>query len=235
VEKLCENTDEAGKAPRRNSMIVRYLILITTLAFLGFSISGFAAKPVCPGDPRCKPDDGDGGSVVYTVALTAGVFRFNAEEASLNSKGHLNSVSGLSLIMNRPQDTTEQALWDAVINTCAGPLVGYPPLTIEQMVVNFDAWAVGKNSDNNIWIDLPSIRLPNHPAEAEKKIQIQLRGVPGTGYLPSEGQAEIFDLDFYVIWVKPIKGGGWDTCFESNDGGDVFPHATLEITRPLPE
>ena len=135
--------------------------------------------------------------------------------------------------MNRPkdEDPVEQALWDAVIDNCAGSLAGDP--TINEMFVNFDAWGVGKNSDNNIWINLPAIQLPPHPADAEKKIQIQLRGEPGPGYLPPEGGEVAYDLDFYVIWGKPFKGGGWDTCFTSDDGSvHVFPPAELTITRP---
>ena len=203
-------------------MKIRYMTILTTLACLGFSISTFAAKPPGGGDP-----------VVYTVALTAGVFKFDPVDASLNKKGNLNSVSALPLVMNRPLDTAEQALWDAVIENCAGPLVGNP--VIDEMFVNFDAWGVGKNSDSNIWINLPGIQLPPHPAEAEKQIQIQLRGVPGTRYLPLEGQEEIFNLDFYIIWGKPLSGKkrSWDTCFKSDDGGVEFPNATLKITRPV--
>jgi len=210
----------------------RYMTILITLAFLGLSISALAAKPVCPGDPRCKPDDGGGDPVVYTVALTAGVFEFDAVEAALNSKDHLNSVNAQPLVMYRPGDPREQALWDAVIGNCAGSLAGDP--TITEMFVNFDAWGVGKNSDNNIWIDLSGIQLPPHPADAEKQIQIQLRGVPGTRYLPLEGEEEVFVLDFYVIWGKRSKGKkrSWDTCFTSGDGGVEFPNATLKITRP---
>jgi hypothetical protein len=68
----------------------------------------------------------------------------------------------------------------------------------------------------------------------EKQIQIQLRGVPGARYLPDEGMTESFDLDFYVIWGKPLSGRkrSWDTCFTSDDGGVEFPNAMLEIFRP---
>lgn len=53
-------------------MNTRLLTILSLLALLGFSISAYAVKPVCPGDPRCKPDEG-GGDEYYDVTITGKV------------------------------------------------------------------------------------------------------------------------------------------------------------------
>ena len=132
-------------------MNTRFLTVLTTLAFLGFSVTAFAK-----GKPSKPADD----VVVYTVALTTGVFTFPAHEVTLNSREYLKSLDAGPLVIGRPADgTLEQVTWDAVIGTCAGPLVGNPP--IDTMVLNFDDWVVGRNGDDGIlFINLKSIRLP---------------------------------------------------------------------------
>ncbi len=186
--------------------------------------------------PACDSGNSDETPVVYTVALTAGVFEFPATDASLNSKGHLNSVNTSPIVIARPPaSTVERTAWDAVINDCAGSLVGGDP--DDPMLVDFDEWGVGKNGDEgNLWINLPNIHLPTGNLVPEKKIQIQLqlRDNPGTRFLPDAEGSETFTLDYYVVWGKPLSGKkrSWDTCFQSGDStGVVFPDATLVITR----
>jgi hypothetical protein len=101
---------------------------------LGFSISVFAAKPICPEDPRCKPDDGGGGGggdppALYTAALVSGAFRFGAVDVTLNKKGNSYS-STVPLDMVRPDDGIavptdqedwgpfDQTQWDDVFAVC---------------------------------------------------------------------------------------------------------------------
>ena len=203
-------------------MKARFLTLLITLAFLGFTVSAFAKKPPRP------PDDP---AVVYTVELR-GVFNFPAHDVTLNSKGRLNSVDTGVLVI-----AGEGTSWDAVFASCAGAT----PTSIS-MDVNFDDWGVGRNGDDGIlWISLANIRLPDTDVP-EKEIQIQLGLRPGDDpditktFLPTVvGEDLIFVLNSYVVWGKPLggkgKNKGWDTCYQSGDGNNTvdFLPATLVI------
>ena len=210
-------------------MKIRYLTLLTTLVFLGFTVSAFA---------KGKPSVDD--VVVYTVALTTGVFTFPAHEVTLNSREYLKSLDAGPLVIWRPDEgTPEQVTWDAVIKDCAGPLV-LPNQIVDPMVLNFDDWVVGRNGDDGIlYINLKSIRLPDN-LFPEKEIQIILRLINApdktAAYPPTaDVPYQIFYLDSYVIWGKPLGGKGkgkrgWDTCYHSNLESDVnFPTANLVI------
>jgi len=200
-------------------MKARYLILITTLAYIGFSFTAFAKKP-----PRPPVDP----AVVYTVELS-GVFNFPAHDVTLNSKGRLNSVDTLVI-------EGEGAAWNAVFTSCAGSTD-----TIDLMKVNFDDWGVGRNGDDGIlWISLANIRLPEgNVPEKEIQIQLGLRDSPTItqDFPPTDidgNRVQIFKLNSYVVWGKPLggkgKNKGWDTCYQSGDGNTVnFLPAELVI------
>ncbi len=194
-----------------------------------------------------KPPKGDPPepTVVYTVALTTGVFTFDPHEVILNSRGYLKSLGTEPLVFGRPEDedSAGQKAWDAVINNCAGPLVSGID---DVMAVNFDEWAVGRNGDDgNLWINFKNIRLPSpidDPVpEKEIQIQLQLRDTPEITktFLPTTpGSHQTFGLNWYVVWGKPLggkgKNKGWDTCYQTDDGNtDVdFLPATLVIKYP---
>jgi hypothetical protein len=183
--------------------------------------------------PKPPVDD----AIVYTVALTTGVYTFLAHEVTLNSRGYLKSLDTESLVFARPDDEfeEEQDAWDAVIDYCAGPLVGNP--TVNAMVVDFDEWGVGRNGDDgNLWINFKNIRLlDNLVPEKEIQIQLQLRDDPATQtFLPTDINSPlIFELNWYVVWGKPLGGKGkkgWDTCYHVDVNADVdFLPAELVI------
>jgi hypothetical protein len=80
-------------------MKIRYLILITTMAFSGFSVSAVAHP--CdrePGHKHCDqgPGGGDGDSIVYTAKLT-GAFAFNTLENDENIVAVTPNKRGSSL------------------------------------------------------------------------------------------------------------------------------------------
>jgi len=204
-------------------MNTRILTLLTTLAFLGFSVSAFAkGKPNPPNEP----------AVVYTVELS-GVFNFLAHDVTLNSRENLNSFDTKDLEIAFGEEDWQIEAWDAVFTRCAG----YVP-TNGPMYVNFDDWGVGRNGDDGIlWISLANIRLPEG-AVPEKEIQIHLsrRLVSNPTFLPTLDTGPLtFDLDSYVVWGKPLggkgKNKGWDTCYQSGDGNNTvgFLPATLVI------
>ena len=209
-------------------MKARFLTLLITLAFLGFTVSAFAKKPPRP------PDDP---AVVYTVELR-GVFNFPAHDVTLNSKGRLNSVLTKSLEIALGHEEWQVEAWDAVFAICA-----VSTDAIDLVKVNFDDWGVGRNGDDGIlWISLANIRLPQNNVP-EKEIQIQLGLRPTDNepditktFLPTEvGKDLTFVLNSYVVWGKPLggkgKNKGWDTCYQSGDGNNTvdFVPATLVI------
>jgi len=202
-------------------MNIRFLTILTTLAFLGFSVTAFAKGGKPPkDDPPVVP------AVVYTVELTKGVYTFPAHKVTMNSREYLKSLDTESLMFERPttNEYGEEDAWDAVINNCAGPLA--VDFTDENggpmpMVVNFDDWAVGRNGDDGIlWINFKNIRLPGSLVP-EKEIQIHLRLTDSpeitAAYPPTAADPDqTFALDSYVIWGKPLGGKGkkgWDTCY----------------------
>ena len=209
-------------------MKIRYLTLLATLVFLGFTVSAFAkGKP----DPPVEP------AVVYTVELT-GVFNFPAHDVTLNSKGRLNSVDTGVLVIGGVG-----LAWDAVFTSCAG----YTPRA-SYMTVNFDDWGVGRNGDDGIlWISLANIRLPEGDVDVpevdvpEKEIQIQLGLRPTDDepditktFLPTDDNTPLtFDLNSYVVWGKPLigkgKNKGWDTCYQYGDGNNTVGFLPAEL------
>jgi hypothetical protein len=207
--------------------------LITTFGVaILISLPSIALAKGKPPKPPVEPE------VVYTVALTKGVFTFPAHEVTLNSKGRLNSFGTDSLVIGPPGiNSPERAAGDAVIDACAGPMVGDFPVD-DVMYVNFDDWAVGRNGDDgNLWISLEKIRLPNNDVpEKEIQIQLQLRDEPETTqhFLPTGSTPLVFNLNWYVVWGKPLSGKrknrAWNTCYESGDSTGVnFLPAELVI------
>jgi hypothetical protein len=215
--------------PLKLIAIISVAILIS-LPSLAFAKGGKPPKD----DPPVEP------AVVYTVALTTGVFTFDAHEVTLNSRGYLKSFDTEPLVFERPEDLPEdldeQEAWDAVIDNCAGPLLSNED---KVMLVNFDEWAVGRNGDDgNLWINFKNIRLPSGDFVPEKEIQIQLqlRDHPEITetFLPTDSKNPLtFELNWYVVWGKPLSGKGkkgWDTCYQTDLLPAVyFPDATLEI------
>lgn len=187
-------------------MKIRLLIVLTTLAFLGFSVSAFAGK-------GCRPNCSEGD---YMVALTSGPFQFAPAKASLNKKGTL--VGAEAILINRPDDLIWEAeAWDAVMSTCGGPLGADTSFRVDA-----DDWSVYRNSPTQMGINLETIYLPNTGA-IKKEIQIILRYYQaGDVFLPPDtvsGGPTIFPLNEYVMWGKPKGGGkhsGWATCFQSS-------------------
>jgi hypothetical protein len=216
---------EAGENTRRIAMNPRYIVLVTTLALLGFSVSLPAAPPdkPCSPWPECKDDDPEPPpDSLYTVILSGGPFQFVYDDVFVNSKGNLKSSTGLPLFL-LPDDN---GAWDEVFENCAGDFASAP----EQISVGPNDWGVGKNSDANIHIDIEDIILEE--GGVRKEIQIHLRGVPGNQFLPvcdpGEPEEQEFTLDYYTIWGKAWSGPGrkWNTCYHSDGQGVVIPEGT---------
>jgi hypothetical protein len=219
-------------------MNTRLLTLLTTLAFLGLSVSvtAFAGKV-----KNCNPDAGDvhpscnepPPGVVYTVKLTGGPFAFGPVDVSLGSKGNELNGGFLTII---PGGTG--TAWDEVFTKCAREMDlgsvqdGYQ--------VSPNDWSVKTNSDNDIHITINGIFVEGMfgTNEVKKEIDFHLDGLPDGRFLPTDTKhPEVYYLEQNIIWGKPWSGQGraWDTCYApdhdlwSSDGPTVL---TIAIKPP---
>lgn len=206
---------EPGQKARSPTRLMSMITLVTVI--LALAIPSVAVAKKCD-NPPCSQGGGDPD---YMVAITSGPFQFGLAPVSINRKGNL--VGTEPIIINRPPDGDwdEQSAWDAVMETCGGPLG-----QVSSIGVDADDWSVYKNSPTMIGINLETIYLPNS-GPITKEIQIILRSyTPGDDFLPGPNDEEptVFPLDQYVIWGKPKGGGhsGWETCFQS-DSEEVDP------------
>ena len=134
------------------SLNTRFLTVLTTLVFLGFSVSAFAGKDCVSGDtrPKCNPDSGGGGgggtSGGYTVTLIGG-FSFTAVAATPGKKGG-SLLSDSMIIMDRPSEENgyDQATWDGVFESCVPEGVLSDP--VEK--VRSNNWEIVNSGGKNI-------------------------------------------------------------------------------------
>jgi hypothetical protein len=135
-------------------MKIRYLTLITTLAFLGFSVSAMAHD--CsrhlnnPNHKHCDVDPPSGGAIVYTAELTMGAFVFNTDPGldsvvvvTPNSMANtFSSKEDLDMVRIDPLvDEEAEATWNHVFNTCVELLT---PDSVSDFLVGEDDWSIQK-------------------------------------------------------------------------------------------
>jgi hypothetical protein len=202
-------------------MNIRFLTLLTTLAFLGLSISvpAFAGKTKDCGltdpHPSCKTDDELPPGDLYTITLNGGPFKFVKEGVAVGSKG--DNLTGGPLTITYHNETS----WDTVFMNCAGSMT-HDSIKHEYVVAPKD-WSVKTNSDSDIHITINGIFAVGLDAdgnEVQKEIDIHLDGDPGGDFLPTGSDNSItYDLDQNIIWGKPWSGPGraWDTCYSPDN------------------
>jgi hypothetical protein len=124
------------------------LTLLTTLAFLGFSVT-VAAHPCdrAPGHKHCDSDPGGGGSsVVYTAELISGAFNFRTEQGALGEVSVTPISMGNELVGNvglgmYPGDGALPGIWNEVFNTCVELLALN---SVTYFHVEADDWSIEK-------------------------------------------------------------------------------------------
>ena len=135
-------------------MNIPFLIVLTTLAFFGFSDSAFAQKECQDPDPRPKCNPGGGGDdhgdppAQYCAQLVKGGFDFGQETVIRNNRGNeYNSPNGLE--MERPDPLVNSDFdpdaWDAVFATCP---VLQSMGAITELTVS-DDWAISNSGGKN--------------------------------------------------------------------------------------
>jgi hypothetical protein len=225
-------------------MNARFLTLLTTLAFLGFSVT-VAAHPCdrAPGHKHCDSDPGGGGSsVVYTAELTQGVFTFNIHESTaepdivdvtlVRDIGLLSNVR-LDMILELAED---EATWNQVFNTCQELLLH---VSVVGFTVFADNWSI--EQPGGVRVIFRDIVLP------EAVVTVQLIGDEYDLFLPPDpvGTGSEYETSIEHVLgnaaiygrspqgVHPKKG-----CQPKGSGGfDIFPlvpPSVLVITATRP-
>ena len=177
-------------------MKIRFLTLLTTLAFLGLCVSvpAFAGKikncdPPDP-HPSCKDD---GVSTMYTAELVDGAFIFNLNDEVTRDRIVIPNSRETDLIgsevaqMSRPTNSVDQATWDDLFST------GCP-----QLEMGGDGWVPSFLSTDPNWtwekfgarrLVLRNIHLVDID-DVEWEIRVQLIGKSGDlsvdPFLPTE-------------------------------------------------
>ena len=113
-------------------MKTRYLVILATLAFLGFSVPAAADRCAGDGDTHrhCKPVDPPAPSATYTAELTGSVFHFDTVDVTTDQKQAELFPPDKALKFSRPDEGTAAATtWDAVFAACenffgSNPVIG---------------------------------------------------------------------------------------------------------------
>ncbi len=96
-------------------MKTRYLAILATLTFLGFSAPAFAPPPgACTPWPECK--DGDGGDPVTYTAELQGAFVF--DPLSVTLEGQDERLKSSDPVTVAPDDTDFLTTWNNVFEFC---------------------------------------------------------------------------------------------------------------------
>jgi hypothetical protein len=183
---IWSQSNEALTIRSSNAMNTRFLTLLTTLAFLGFSVT-VAAHPCdrAPGHKHCDSDPGGGGSsVVYTAELIHGAFKFNvlgsepAEPVSVD----VTLVRDIGLLSNVRLDMILElaengATWDQVFNTCQELLVKD---SVDGFTVFADNWSI--EQPGGVRVIFRDIVLP------DAVVTVQLIGDQYDLFLPEDPQ-----------------------------------------------
>jgi hypothetical protein len=223
----------------------RFLILLTTLAFLGFSGST-AAHPCQPGETpevhkHCRGEvpDPDPEPVVpaeYTAELTTGDFVFG-ELTGLTSNRKGTGLPGNGMLEMDPAKSGGQDQWDTIFDACLslvtdGQITGFQ-VSEGNWTINYTK---SREGGGNIHITMrnlviqPSTSVEYDPDRID--FDFDLHGAVAEGYpfLPDkEDFPSVFILDEYMLWAG-VGGQGGFTC-NSDGRQSLNPYSTLEITR----
>jgi hypothetical protein len=217
----------------------RYLILLTTLVFLGFSGSAAAHPCQGPGDTHKHcPTDTPGTDIPaeYTAELTVGGFEFG------KLKGLTANRKGMALPGNEPLEMEPakpggQDQWDTIFDACLslvtdGQITGFQVLE-GNWTINYTK---SREGGGNIQITMRNLVIqPSTSDEYDPDrvdFDFDLHGAVAEGYpfLPDDEEyPTFFELDEYMLWAG-VGGQGGFAC--NSDGRQrLIPSSTLVITR----
>ena len=219
-------------------MKTRILTVLTTLAFLGFSVSAFAGKDCVDGDTRPKCNSGGGGDdhgdppAQYCAELREGGFQFGTQTVIRNNRGNsYSSSSAEGPELTRGASGTDVDAWDEVFVTC--PATWDDEGTPQTVNVSAD-WSIDNSGGSsagtpdsrvnlafrNSWIpeysaveiDLFLVgRLPDYfPTEPDKYIDIELGEF--WYYVHAHGNEDCKIQGSFILGDKSILRMTWGPC-----------------------
>lgn len=231
----------------------RYLILLTTLAFLGFSSSALMAKPTkCDDWPNCPNPDPDV-TATYTVELIVGDFVF----VTGDSTGELTGLTANSMgtALSGDFDITMSQVHPVEIydgSTCPGDSVLVPcpsegvfifnyhcPELVDPGSVDFDVmagnWSINhigaKGTPGHVYIalrNLKNISLLNS-LYGKADFDFDLHGDVADGDLFPPTDSTVIALTEYKLWAGV---GGREKILCNSDGQpSLLSDVKLKITR----
>jgi len=196
-------------------MKTRYLMILTALAFLGFSANAVAHpcdRHVDKSHKHCDNEPGGGdGSIVYTAKLS-GAFVFdedvtpNKRESSLHSNQDLDlerpgSLAVCSLKSMDLETFDACQTWNHVFNTCLMLLGGLED-SVEVIRVGDDDWSIQR--PGGVYVKFGDMPVPG------AKVSVNLYGnkeLNNDPFLPTlEGSPSLFILDEFATWGKSLPG-----------------------------
>ena len=199
----------------------RFLTLLTTLAFLGFSVTVIAKG-------RPSPE------VAYTAAMT-GEFYFPTMDLTARKKG--KSLSGNdTLNMNTESDAIFKDKCSRLLGEIGEVGSG------EVGVVGFDVpnWSIShtKSKGRLDQIHLTMNNLTIYPAPSTNYSQVDfdlhLHGEITEDFLPESGDVDVaHTLTRYMLWAGGRGEEGWFVCNSTGNGMGSWEKLPQEITLTI--
>lgn len=227
----------------------RYLILLITLAFLGFSSSALIAKPdKCDDWPNCpNPDPNPDVTATYTVQLIVGGFVFVTDElAGLTANSRGSTLSGdfdIRMSQESKVEIYDESACPGVSVPCpAGgvfifnyhcpELVNSGPVAFDIMAGNWSINHIGaKGTPGHVYIamrNLENISLLN-PRYKNADFDFDLHGDLYEGDLFPPKESTVIALTEYKLWAGV---GGREKIVCNSDGQPLLlSDIKLKITR----
>ena len=213
----------------------RYLILLTTLTFFGYSVAAPAHDCSRHQDQNHK-HCGGGGAISYTAKLIAGAFTFDVEADPYSKENGLRNGGDLDMI--HPDDGgVLEATWNQVFNTCT-ELLAWD--SVESIFVANDSWTIERAG--GVRVILRDIVLPLKDTDETQEVEVRVQLIgnefdfdDSNPFLPEPGSAIEYELTQFAISGSTVKGvHPRSGCQPSGGGGfdifDLIPHSTLVIT-----
>jgi hypothetical protein len=208
----------------------RFLIVLITLAFLGFSVTAIAkGKPVKPG----------GGNPIYTADLT-GNFEFFSEDLTTARKGKSLRGNDTLGVVHNGNEVGDKITGGIFGEDCSA-------LLTDKGVIAFDVpddWGISytrsRGGPDQIHITMNDLIIVDPvPGTSENydpvDFDLHLHGViEGEDFLPESGSVS-HTLTRYMLWAGGHGADGWFICNSTGGGMDTWEplpqKTTLTITR----
>ena len=213
----------------------RYLTLLTTLVFLGFTVSAFAAKPPNPGG------SGKTGPVpVYTADLTR---NFTFVSGNLTTKRKGKSLPGNDTLEVLHNGNGSSGIKGGIFAKDCSALLTAAGVIAFQAPDDWDISYTRSNGGfdqvhitmNDLTIVDPDPGTSGNYSQVDFDLHLHGEIVSGVDFLPESGKSVDHIITRYMLWAGGREAGGWFICNSDGSGMDTWEElpieSTLKITR----